>query len=52
MKNTSVKSIKYWFVLNFGLLLISGSVYFFKVPNGFATGGVSSGVLKILCRKK
>jgi len=49
MKNTSVKSVKYWLVLNFGLLLISGSVYFFKVPNGFATGGVS-GLALLLSR--
>ncbi len=31
----------YWFFLNFGILLMAAGIYFFKAPNGFATGGVS-----------
>ena len=49
MKNTGIKSVRYWLVLNFGLLLMTGSIYFFKVPNGFATGGVS-GLALLLSR--
>ena len=35
------KKIKYWSFLNFGILLMAVGIYFFKAPNGFATGGVS-----------
>ena len=34
-------SIRYWSFLNFGILLMAAGIYFFKAPNGFATGGVS-----------
>ena len=33
--------IKYWSFLNLGILLMAVGIYFFKAPNGFATGGVS-----------
>ncbi len=33
--------LKEWFFINFGVVLLSIGVYFFKIPNGFATGGVS-----------
>lgn len=35
------KTALYWIALNVGTLLIAAGVYFFKVPNSFATGGVS-----------
>lgn len=35
------KKVSYWLFLNFGILLMAGGIYFFKAPNGFATGGVS-----------
>jgi len=34
-------------LMNFGCLLLSAGVYFFKIPNGFATGGVT-GIATIL----
>jgi len=49
----SVKStIIYWLLLNLGTLLVAVGVYFFKVPNNFATGGVSgiSIILSKICR--
>lgn len=33
--------IKAYFMITFGTLLLTAGVYFFKIPNGFATGGVS-----------
>ncbi len=33
--------IKEYAVIHLGVLLLSVGVYFFKIPNGFATGGVS-----------
>ncbi len=41
--------VSYWIFLNFGILLMAGGIYFFKAPNGFATGGVS-GLSIILAR--
>ena len=38
MKN---KKIKDFLFMNFGCVLLSAGVYFFKIPNGFATGGVT-----------
>lgn len=35
------KAIKEFFIMNLGVLLMSVGVYFFKIPNGFSTGGVS-----------
>ena len=37
----STKKLKEFLYLNFGILLLAVSIYFFKNPNGFATGGVS-----------
>ena len=34
-------ALKYWAVLNAGILMMAVGIYFFKAPNGFATGGVS-----------
>ena len=34
-------SPKTFAIMNFGILLIAIGIYFFKTPNGFATGGVS-----------
>lgn len=41
MKNKVLDRIKYWSFLNLGILLMAAGIYFFKAPNGFATGGVS-----------
>lgn len=35
------KKIKDFLTLNIGIILLSSGVYFFKIPNGFSTGGVS-----------
>ena len=40
-------TIKNWLFMNLGVLLMAVGIYFFKAPNGFATGGVS-GVAIIL----
>ncbi len=40
-KLVSLAQIKYFTMLNFGILLVAIGIYFFKAPNGFATGGVS-----------
>ena len=41
MKKTVYSAIKYWIILNSGILLMSIGIYFFKATNNFATGGVS-----------
>lgn len=41
MKKINFEKVKYWTSLNFGILLLAAGIYFFKAPNGFATGGVS-----------
>lgn len=38
-----------FFLMNIGCILLAMGVYFFKIPNGFATGGVS-GISTILAR--
>ncbi len=38
MKN---EKLKIFIFMNIGCLLLSAGVYFFKIPNGFATGGVT-----------
>lgn len=38
MKNKKLKNIIY---MNLGCIFLSVGVYFFKIPNGFATGGVT-----------
>lgn len=40
-KKGQLSGIKYWFFLNLGIFLMAVGIYFFKAPNGFATGGVS-----------
>ena len=35
------KKIKNFIFMNLGCILLSTGVYFFKIPNGFATGGVT-----------
>ncbi len=40
MKKTPI-SIKTFALMNLGMLLLAVGIYFFKTPNGFATGGVS-----------
>ena len=40
---------KYWSSINLGVLLVALGIYFFKAPNGFATGGVS-GISIILAK--
>ena len=37
----NLPSLKTFLFMNFGILLLTIGIYFFKVPNGFATGGVS-----------
>ena len=41
MKAINTSKVKYWLTLNLGILLMATGIYFFKAPNGFATGGVS-----------
>lgn len=38
MKNEKIKN---FISMNIGCILLSAGVYFFKIPNGFATGGVT-----------
>ena len=40
-KRKGLTGARYWVFLNFGILLMAIGIYFFKAPNGFATGGVS-----------
>ena len=40
-KTPLMQKITYFFVLNLGILMLTSGIYFFKAPNGFATGGVS-----------
>ena len=42
-----MKRIKDFLILNIGVLLLSVGIYFFIIPNGFATGGVT-GIATIL----
>lgn len=42
-------SLKQFLIINFGVLMVAVGIYFFKAPNGFATGGVS-GLAIILAR--
>lgn len=40
-KNKILEELKSYLLITFGTLLLTAGVYFFKIPNGFATGGVS-----------
>ena len=42
-------SIKHFILINVGILMMAAGIYFFKAPNGFATGGVS-GIAIILAK--
>ncbi len=44
-----MKKLKNFILMNIGCILLSLGVYFFKIPNGFATGGVT-GVGTILAQ--
>ena len=41
VKDRLKKEIKDYFLIIIGTLMLTIGVYFFKIPNGFATGGVS-----------
>ena len=41
--------LKTFLFMTFGCLMLSAGVYFFKIPNGFATGGVT-GVATVLAK--
>ncbi len=40
-KKTFFRQLKAFLMMNLGVLLLGIGVYFFKIPNGFSTGGVS-----------
>lgn len=40
-KKKIINSVKYWTVLNIGVLLLSLGVHMFEIPNNFVMGGVS-----------
>ena len=42
-----MKKTKNFFMMTLGCILLSVGVYFFKIPNGFVTGGVT-GIATIL----
>lgn len=48
-QNNKAHRFRDFIALNLGILLLSAGVYFFKTPNGFATGGVS-GISILLSR--
>lgn len=41
MRSKALKEGKTYFLITLGTLMLTVGVYFFKIPNGFATGGVS-----------
>lgn len=41
MNKKIYSELKAYLAITFGTLLLTAGVYFFKIPNGFATGGVS-----------
>ncbi len=45
----SALSLKHFLLINIGILMMAVGIYFFKAPNGFATGGVS-GIAIILAK--
>ena len=49
MKTKNGISIKQFLIINVGVLMMAAGIYFFKAPNGFATGGVS-GIAIILAK--
>ena len=49
MEQKGSVSLKHFLLINAGILMMAAGIYFFKAPNGFATGGVS-GIAIILAR--
>ena len=49
MAKNKIITLKTWLFMNLGVLLMAVGIYFFKAPNGFATGGVS-GIAIILAK--
>ena len=49
VKNKSGITLKHFLLINLGILMLATGIYFFKAPNGFATGGVS-GIAIILAK--
>lgn len=41
MKNSKAEIIKEYILIIFGTIIMTAGIHFFKIPNGFATGGVS-----------
>ena len=41
MERKKPMPLKHFMLINVGILMVAAGVYFFKSPNGFATGGVS-----------
>ena len=41
MVERAKKEIKTYVLITLGTIMLTVGVYFFKIPNGFATGGVS-----------
>ncbi len=48
-KTPFMQKLTYFLMLNAGILMLTCGIYFFKAPNGFATGGVSG--ISILLEK-
>lgn len=48
-KRSTADKIGYVLMLHLGIILLTAGIYFFKAPNGFATGGVS-GISIILAK--
>lgn len=40
-KNKILEQVKYWALLNFGILIMSVGIYLFEAPNEFVMGGMS-----------
>lgn len=49
MEKRGIDSLKKFLQINLGILMIAAGIYFFKAPNGFATGGVS-GIAIVLAK--
>jgi len=41
MNKNNLPTLKEFLMINLGILMMAAGIYFFKAPNGFATGGVS-----------
>lgn len=47
--NKKIGKIKTFLFMNLGIILMSVGIYFFKIPNGFSTGGVT-GISTVLAK--